>query len=553
MKVTIKKQDNVLPNVSPIVSAILQNRGVTDANSFIKADIRNLRDPKLLKEAEWAAHLIQKAINNGEQITVIGDYDCDGLTSTALVVWILRKLDANINYHINSRFNEGYGIKPETIETLDREGTKTIITVDNGITAYEAAQKAADLDLAMIITDHHDPGEDLPNAVAIVNPKQKGCAYPFKGLSGCGVAFKVMQLVCALYGRSKLALRALDFVALATVADVVPLLDENRIMVKNGLKLFNWEHARPAFKAMRLASGLKTEVNSYALGFIFGPMLNAQGRLTDNPEACVSLLLEENYEKALDMAQSLTALNKERQSLTASITADATLHADTSQKVIVVHGDDYHEGVIGIVAGRLKELFQRPVIVLSGKGELKGSGRSPEIDNFNLREALEKCQESLIAFGGHQCAAGLSLSEDKLPEFIEAIQAEATHLIGMNEGVVVDALIQESDITAELVDELKSLEPFGMGFPQPVLGFIKDVTSQPLYFGNEGSHIKFPGPPEIIIWRAREQFEALSPKTVLVLGTCTQNTFGGNAQMISNVWFPYRGEGCLVKEQIRLF
>lgn len=481
-------------NINPFISFLLIARGIDNelAMSKFLSNTVELSDPYLLKDMDRAVARIEDAIEYGEKITVFGDYDCDGVTSTALLVSFLSDMGADVDYYIPSRVSEGYGLNKPAIKQLAENGTQLIVTVDNGISAIEEAEYIYSLGMQLVVTDHHQLAETLPMAEAVVNPHRPDNDLEFHDLCGVGVAFK---LACALYGDSEDMLwRYADLVALGTVADVVPLLDENRAIVKFGLRLIN-QNSREAISALRRAAGIDDKtVTSSEIAFQLSPRINAMGRVADAADA-VRLLLSEDYNEIEALAQSLNDNNTLRQQLEMQILADARaqLAADASLaagRVIVICGRDYHQGAIGIVASKLLEEYSKPVIVLSSDGEIaRGSARS--IDGFNIHEAIAACADILVQFGGHPKAAGLTVSADRVDEFRKMINSYAAEAYPvMPEPVIeIDAKLSPYYLSLELAKELGELEPYGECNKRAVFALSGLNINDVIPMGN-GAHIR---------------------------------------------------------------
>jgi single-stranded-DNA-specific exonuclease len=463
-------------NISEMFARTLINRGLDDLNKvnrFMNADINDQYDSFLLTDMEKAVDRILVAIEENEKICIYGDYDVDGITSTALCVNILRKLEADVMYYIPIRADEGYGLNHDAIEYIAEQGVNLIITVDCGIRSIDVVETVKESGMNIIITDHHECGEILPDAYAVINPHRPDCSYPFKELAGVGVAFKLMQAVTESIGYRELLYDVLDIAAIGTIADVVPLLDENRIIVKNGLeKLMNTDNV--GLKALIDICDLKDkQISSYNIAFIIAPRINAAGRLADAGR-CVELLITEDKALAYEIGRELDAENKERQRIEAEILEQAIAKVNAEKdfetsSVIVLDEINWHPGVIGIVASRIVEQFSKPSILIGLDNEIgKGSGRS--MSGFNLYEAMNKCSELFVSFGGHEMAAGLTIKTDNIKAFKEKINAVAKEMLQGKEllpELLVDYKLEPSDINLQVAKQLKDLEPFGMGNPNP--------------------------------------------------------------------------------------
>lgn len=464
-------------NISNILASILILRGITnfnEAKTYFRPDINLLHDPFLMDGMQEATNRIIDAITNNEKIVVYGDYDVDGTASAAILYLFLKELNANVQVHIPNRLTDGYGLSIESIELLAQQKTDLIITVDCGITAVDEVEYATSLGVDTIISDHHKPKETIPNAVAVLDPLKPGCNYPYKYLSGAGVAFKLARAVSDRVGRKNNILQYLDLVALAASADIVPLTDENRILVKRGMEMIN-ENPRPGILA--LIKKAKKEVGSLTAGqvvFTIAPRINAVGRMGDAKRA-VDLFIEKDNDTADKIAQILEDENYRRRKIDEMTFSHAvsiieeTVDLD-KEVAIIVHVDEWHPGVIGIVASRVVEKYYRPAIMLSTvDGVAKGSARS--ISGFNIYEALQECDDMLIQFGGHEAAAGVAIEIDNIDKF----RIKFNHVLRekMKEKDIIpeikaDIIISLSDITPKFVRILDQFAPFGPGNMRPV-------------------------------------------------------------------------------------
>jgi single-stranded-DNA-specific exonuclease len=481
--------------LSEITSSVLVRRGYGDpetARAFLAGE-QPLHDPFLLGDMSTAVERIRAAIAAGKRICVHGDYDVDGICATVLAVLVLRELGADVAWHLPSRFDEGYGVSGATLERLAEEGCGLVLTVDCGITAVDEVRRASELGLEVIVTDHHRPGDELPDCPIVAT---RPSDYPFPELCGTGVAFKLGQ---ALLGAdSEVLRRHLDLVGLATIADVVPLLGENRSLVIAGLRALA-RTQKPGLQAlMKVAHVDPAAVDTGQVGFRLAPRINAAGRL-GHPRAALELLLTDDADEARQLADRLEELNRDRQ-----IVEDKILRAAIAQveewpeatrrrKAYVVWGEDWHEGVIGIVASRLVERYNRPVVLLAGgEGLWKGSGRS--ISSFDLHGALRKCAQFLERFGGHRAAAGLSISTESIEPFAEAFAAQAEGLLTPDDLVpttAVDAVLPRgAKLTLDLCEELRRLAPFGLGNPEVTL-LAPGCQLGDLATVGEGKHLRF--------------------------------------------------------------
>jgi single-stranded-DNA-specific exonuclease len=479
---------------------ILFQRGFRDAGSaaqFLKPGIEDLHDPFLLRDMDRAVDRIRLAIGRSEPIEIHGDYDVDGVTSTVVLKKALELAGAESGWHIPHRLHDGYGMQPVAVEEAARRGIRLIVSVDNGIRAGAAIARANELGVDVIVTDHHLPEAELPPAVAVINPNRADCSYPNPNLCGAGVAFKLAHAILAGVGWPTARLHRilesfLKLVAIATVADIVPLTGENRVIVKHGLKGLG-DVRNPGLRALLDAAGFADRVpDAGEVGFRIAPAINASGRM-DSAGHAVRMFLTEDREEANRIARELFALNAERQTAERSIVKEIfdrcveTPVTDTDA-ALVLWGEGWHRGVVGIVASRIVERFHRPAIVLGVEnGVAQGSGRS--IEAFHLLEALEGMRELFTKFGGHAHAAGLTLPESSLEDFRERLRGWAAERLtpeDMQPTVEIDAVIEFGEVNDALWRALEQIAPFGMGNRQPL-------------FGARG--VQLAGPPQI--WKEK--------------------------------------------------
>lgn len=460
-------------NINPIIYTILKKKNMSDEEiiQFINPDINRLENPFKFKDMEKGIKKIFEKIKEKKKIMIFGDYDVDGTTGTALLYKVLKRIGADVVFYIPHRLKEGYGFSINGVEFAKKNNVSLIITVDCGIKANETVKTAKKYGIDVIITDHHEPGDEIPDAFAIINPKYDK-NYPFKLLSGVGVAFKLCQgITSEIKELNKFLLWQLDLVAVGTIADVVPLIGENRILAKYGLIILN-KLKKPGFKFLKEISNLKREIKSEDISFIIGPRMNAMGRIAHANET-VKLLLTDNFDEARDIARKMDFLNRERQTSEKDIIYEAEkmiegLDLDKYWS-IVLWNENWHEGIIGIAASKIVERYSRPTILFSLKEEFaKGSGRS--IKDVHLLEALNRCEDFFIEYGGHSDAAGMLMIKEKLSEFRErfndTVKSKMTK--DMLEGIVeIEMEIEIEDINDELYEALKKLEPFGEGNPFP--------------------------------------------------------------------------------------
>ncbi|MFA4991964.1 MAG: single-stranded-DNA-specific exonuclease RecJ [Candidatus Omnitrophota bacterium] len=464
-------------DISPVIVQLLLNRGINDpekARAFLNSSVSELYNPFLMEGMHESVSRLLRAINKKEKILIHGDYDVDGVTATTLLFLTLKELGADPVYYIPDRLIEGYGLGGNGVEEAKRVKAGLLITVDCGISSHEEVNELNRRGIDVIITDHHEPPDILPEAYAIINPLQKRCAYPDKDLSGVSVVFKLCQALCSELNKKDFWKR-LDLVALGTISDVAPILGENRILVKEGLKLIESGPCNKGIKALLEVAGLKKKkLGAFDIGFILGPRINAIGRL-GSADTAVKLFLAEDEKEAKALAEKLNEANKERQKIEKSTLKEAMAKIESEvnfkeHKVLVLHKEDWHAGVIGIVASRISDRFYRPAILISTKdGMGRGSGRS--IESFHLFEALAGCSEFLKEYGGHQYACGLTIQEENLAGFTRTINQIADNVLNTEDlipALDIDMEIEVGLLNHDLVEDLAGLEPFGEGNPEPV-------------------------------------------------------------------------------------
>lgn len=467
--------------VDPLIARLIRNRDIVleeDIKKYLYGNKEDMYSPYLLKDMEKAVSILEEKIKNQSKIRIISDYDVDGVISNYVLYRGLQEIGADVDYEIPDRINDGYGINERMVMKAVEDGIDTILTCDNGIAAVNQIALAKENGLTVIITDHHDVPfimqegskiEQLPKADAVINPKQKECSYPFDKICGATVAYKLIQ---ALYDKRGLEHDFyLEYLAIATVCDVVDLTDENRIIVKEGLKLLNATKNLGIKALIRENFKEETELNAYHLGFIIGPCVNAAGRLEHAGEG-LSLLLAKDEEEAMDKARHLKILNDERKLLTEQGVEKAIELVETTNikddKVLVIYLTDCHESLAGIIAGRIREKYNKPVIVLTRSKEgVKGSGRS--IDEYSMFEKLSECRDYLDKFGGHPMAAGLSLKEENIDSFRKALNDNS----GLTEEnlikkVYIDIKMPFYYISEHIIHQIECLEPFGKANEKPV-------------------------------------------------------------------------------------
>ena len=487
--------------VDLLVSQLLLNRGIKsweEAKTFFRPELENLHDPFLMKGMHSAVDRIILAIEKEQRILIYGDYDVDGTTAVSLVYEFLSQYSSQLMYYIPDRYTEGYGISMKGIEFAKDHEINLIIALDCGIKDYEAISFANSYSIETVVCDHHQPSTKLPEAFAILNPKQKDCEYPYKELCGCGVGFKLIQALSLKWGLSIEKLRYyLDFVALAIGADMVPLDGENRILSYWGM-LEIQKGERIAFRTLLGKTKEFDELSLTDLNFSLAPKINAAGRMK-HAEQAVSLMLVNNEEQAVDLADQIKKYNLERRTLDQAITKQALRQIIESgaeeQATTVVYNPNWHKGVVGIVASKLIEEFYRPTIVLTKalEGELVGSARS--VKGYNLYAAIDACSDSLLQFGGHEFAAGLRLKEENLIEFKDAFEAhvaQTIHIEQQEAELIYEAELDISEIQPKLLRILNRYRPYGPNNPQPLF-ISKGIKVQgPIRsIGKDQTHLKF--------------------------------------------------------------
>ena len=467
--------------VSPVTARLLCIRGLDDplsARRFLFPSLDDLLDPNRLTDLPAAVDRILRAIANKERIAIHGDYDVDGVTSTVILRRALELLGADVTHFIPERLRDGYGLQPASIERLHALGVALIISVDCGIRGVEAAARARALGLDLIITDHHEPDTELPQALAVINPKRHDCSYPDKNLAGVGVALKLVQALCIKTGHTSWLPAFVKVAAIGTLADVVPLTGENRVIAKLGLEMLSKGPHKVGLRSLLDVCGLiGKQIDSYHIGFVLAPRVNAAGRMS-SPDIAARLLLasdEAMRDEARGLAQQLDTENIRRQQEEADIVTAARKAVETdleigSRTVIVVAGEGWHRGVIGIVASKLVDAFHRPAIVISTDGDVAhGSCRS--IPSFNMLGALESCGEVMSKFGGHKQAAGLTMASARVRELRARVNDYADGCLqpdDLRPRIWIDGALGFRSIDEQMASELTSLAPFGAGNPRPI-------------------------------------------------------------------------------------
>ncbi len=487
-------------NLSVPLASTLLSRGFVTKELIdcylISVKERDVGHPSRMKDASRAIERIVQAVQNNEKILIFGDYDVDGITSSALMMLCMVPLNANINFFLPNRVRDGYGLSISVIERAAKNGYKVVITVDNGVTAFEPAKRARELGIDLIITDHHKPHDHLPESYALINPHQKECSYPYKLFAGVGVTFKLMSLLYEQLGR-ELPDKVYELLLLGTVADVVPLTGENRFWVRYALSRVNTGHSF-ALKVLKENGKISKEYISAAdVGFALAPQINALGRLED-PRQGVKFLIGSDEQEVVYVGQILAELNQARKEIERAILAEIVNEIEQKrinldvESIILAASDQWPPGVIGLIASRLVGAYNRPAVLLhiTKEGIAKGSCRS--IGAFNMFEALAQCSDLLLSFGGHAAAAGLSLSVDKLPalkERLEILLAQQVSADDLMPRVTIDAQLRLGDLTKKMITDLAFFEPFGNENPQPTF-YVERVAlvQQPLLL--KDAHVK---------------------------------------------------------------
>jgi single-stranded-DNA-specific exonuclease len=513
--------------VRPIIARLLCLRGLTDvdtATRFLNPSLEHLHDPFLLADMDRAVDRIEQALARRERIAIHGDYDVDGITSTVILRRALEMLGGDVVHFIPERLRDGYGLQRAAIDRLHGERVGLIVSVDCGIRSADAANRARDLGVDLIVTDHHEPEGTLPAALAVINPKRTDCTYPDKHLAGVGVALKLVQALCQRAGKSRWLPAFIKVAAIGTLADVVPLVGENRVIARLGLASLSRGPHTIGLRSLLDASGLSGKtIDSYQVAFMLAPRVNAAGRMS-TPDIATRLLLatdEAMGEEARALAQQLNDENLRRQQEEADLVAQARKAIETdpavgAHNVLVVGGEGWHRGVIGIAASKLVDTFHKPSIVLSVDGDVAhGSCRS--IPDFDMLGALEQCSDVFLRFGGHKQAAGLTIEAARIPEFRARINAHADDVLEPDQlrpRLRIDGPLSLRSITPDFMRELDTMGPFGMSNPRPVFHASGvEIVDGPralkdrhltMTFSQEGRRFR------AIAWRAAERAEFLN-------------------------------------------
>jgi single-stranded-DNA-specific exonuclease len=536
--------------VSLTTARLLCQRGICTAEAadrFLHPALEHLHDPMLLSGMAAAVERVLEAIAKRERIAIHGDYDVDGITSTVILRRAIESLGGVVDHFLPERIRDGYGLQVPAIERLHADGVRLIISVDCGIRGMDAARRARELGVDLVITDHHEPEAELPPAFAVVNPKQAGCGYPDKDLAGVGVALKLVQALCTRTGHEKWLPGFVKIAAIGTVADVVPLVGENRVIASIGLGLLSRGPHKVGLQALLDAAGLSGKtIDSYHVGFVLAPRVNAAGRMS-TPDIAARLLLASDpamAEEARALAAQLNEENLRRQEQEQEIVAAArkAIESDPdigARSVLVVSGEGWHRGVIGIVASKLVDAFHRPVVVISLEDGV-GHGSCRSIPAFDMLGALHACSNHLVRFGGHRLAAGLTVEVDRVKAFRSAMQARGDELLGPDDlrpRLRIDAALPFADIRGRLMEEIRSLEPFGLGNPRPTFwtGPV-EIVDGPRRLKER--HLKMAVRQSgrifrVLAWRAveREPFLVEHKSALDLAFSLTENTFNGETHV----------------------
>ncbi|MDH5474995.1 MAG: single-stranded-DNA-specific exonuclease RecJ [Cyclobacteriaceae bacterium] len=538
-------------NVNAVIATILVQRGIEnfeDAKSFFRPTIDSLHDPFLMKDMDKAVDRINEAIFNEEKILVYGDYDVDGTTSVTMFYHFLKTLYPEVGYYIPDRYKEGYGVSRQGVEWAEKNEYTLIVSLDCGVKANKKIALAKSKGIDFIVCDHHNTPAILPDAIAVLDPKRPDCAYPFKELSGCGVGFKLMQAITHTNGIDETILyHYLDLLTISIASDIVPIVGENRTLCHFGLKILN-ESPRLGIKTLIDLSGRKSELTISAIVFGVGPRINAAGRIAHATDA-VKLLLTENNEEANHIGEAINYRNTERRALDASITDEAIQMIESSDDLIsakttVLYKENWHKGVIGIVASRCIEKYYRPTVILTeSEGKATGSARS--VHGFDIHEAITACSDLLDQFGGHMYAAGLSLAVENVAAFQKRFEEVVNNTITeelLTPQIKIDLPIQLDQITPSFVNVLKQMEPFGPQNMEPVFSIDEAFVKNRLTLLKE-KHIKAivsqknnKAEFDIIGFNFADQYASLAQGKLFSLAfTIQENDFRGKKTLQLNV------------------
>lgn len=539
-EIEMKAKRKWIPNKlegKDMIDMILNQSNIKDKDYFLNGTIEDTPSVLEFKDGEKALKILKDAIKKKEKIGIHYDYDTDGVGGGSAAFMMLKELGANVYAYSNNRFKLGYGICTKAVDEMlaNNPDTKVILTIDNGISAFEGLEYAKSKGLTVILTDHHEPDRDLetkeqilPIADAIINPKVDSSGYPFNELCGAAVVWK---LISGLYEDKKDAIKYLDIIAISTVGDVVPLIDENRIIVKEGLRLLR-EEKRLSLKVLKEETETDVITSDSTLGFLYSPIFNAISRLNGDISPVFDMLISNDVDFLRSKCEELININDKRKEITNSQLelAEELLVGEEIKEAIVLYDESFDEGVVGLIAGRIKEEYNRPTIVFTKTedGSLKGSGRS--IDGFNMKEIFDKLSDITLGSGGHYMAGGLSIEEKNLGKFTEEIMKIAKDTLTEEQLIKkfeYNFGIKEEQITHELIRGIDSLEPFGQGFPSPIFRIKDFKVSRVQFMGKEKEHLKLMGErAHMIAWRSSEIFkERGQPLNINALGRLSINSF----------------------------
>lgn len=483
--------------ISPLTAIILYNRGIREdeeISKFLSRDLTQLHDPFLMKDMDKAVERILMASKNKEKITIYGDYDVDGITSIAILYKQLEKMGIDVGFYVPDRMVEGYGVNREALDKIRADGTKLVITVDTGITAVEEAEYAKSIGIDFIITDHHECKEKIPDVFAAIDPKRKDCSYPFKSLAGVGVVFKLIQALDKSEPLENIMDEYADLMCLGTVADISPLIDENRVIVTEGLKKFN-STKNVGLRALIDVSTNGKAITTSTIGYTIAPRINASGRL-GCASTSVELFLTDDKNKATELAESLCHENTLRQQTEQKMFKEALEYIDEHPEIkdddiLVIPHENWHHGIVGIVSSKITEKYYKPSILFAVDGDsAKGSGRS--VTGFNLFGALEDSADLLEKFGGHELAAGLTIKSENIEAFRKKINEYAkvnSEKVNRVPEISLDAQIKVTYITLDTVHDINRLQPFGVNNPTPVFA-VRNIKIHRISVMSEGKHLR---------------------------------------------------------------
>lgn len=484
-------------SISPLTAIVLYNRGIRNDDEikmFLSKDLGVMYDPFLMRDMDKAVERILAAAEAGEKITIYGDYDVDGITAIAILYKHLSEMGIAVDYYVPDRMQEGYGVNRDALDKIKEEGSSLIITVDTGITAVEECEYASSIGLDVIVTDHHECKEKIPEVYAAIDPKRKDCGYPFKSLAGVGVVFKLIQALDGNKSLPDLMEKYADLMCLGTVADISPLIDENRIIVTEGLKRFK-NTKNIGLKALIDVSTNGKAITTSTIGYIIAPRINASGRLGCASRS-VELFLTDDEENAQELANSLCEENTLRQQTEQKMFKEALEYIENhpeikDDKILVIPHEEWHHGIVGIVSSKITEKFYKPSILFAIDGdEAKGSGRS--VSGFNLFGALENCSDLLEKFGGHELAAGLTIKAENIASFREKINNLSKDSLDEEKlvpTIMLDAAIKVPYITIETVHDINRLQPFGVDNPNPAFA-VRNIKIHKISVMSDGKHLR---------------------------------------------------------------